>query len=348
MFNKKLARIIGAFCYIFIVTACLITPTHSIQDFSLEPDVDLQQLSSSIATSTPAALGRPDNPIVMAAMLSEENSNSLLAFDAVAGEIGQKSNLSIVAEFYSDYPSLLADMENGLIHYAWLPPAAYVYAHKRGFANVIFVTNHYGVDLYGIQFLANHNSDFTPYYDDSLGRNTGDVKNALSQFQNKHPCWTSKTSLSGYAVPIGILDQNQVSISTPAYLKDSVGVIRALYVKGICDFGATYSIIGDPRTSSALLSDLPDAMQQVQVIWKSDAVIPTLNLSTLPDVPTKIDDAVTSAFLDFVKQDNGRSQLSAALDYDIQDLKMVNHDFYLPFQEILESSGIDLQSLFSE
>ncbi len=348
MFNKKLAIIIGAFCYIFIVTACLITPTHSIQDFTLEPDVDLQQLSSSIATSTPAALGRPDNPIVMAAMLSEENSNSLLAFDAVAGEIGQKSNLSIVAEFYSDYPSLLADMENGLIHYAWLPPAAYVYAHKRGFANVIFVTNHYGVDLYGIQFLANHNSGFTPYYDDSLGRNTADVKNALSQFQNKHPCWTSKTSLSGYAVPIGILDQNQVSISTPAYLKDSVGVIRALYVQGICDFGATYSIIGDPRTSSALLSDLPDAMQQVQVIWKSDAVIPTLNLSTLPDMPTKIDDAVTSAFLDFVKQDNGRSQLSAALDYDIQDLKMVNHDFYLPFQEILESSGIDLQSLFSE
>jgi len=305
-------------------------------------------LGSSNATSTPAPLGQPDNPIVMAAMLSAENSDSMLAFDAVTGYISQKSNIAIVADFYVDYTTLLADMENGLIHYAWLPPAAYVYAHKKGFADVIFVTNHYGVDLYGIQFLANQNSGFVSYYDDSLGRNTADVKNALAQFQNKHPCWTSKTSLSGYAVPLGILNQNQLSVSTPAYLKDSVGVIRALYVRGICDFGATYSIIGDPRTSSLLLTDLPDVMQQVPVIWKSDAVIPTLNLSTLPDVPTKIDDAVKSAYLDLVKQANGRAQLSAALDYDIQHLKMVNHDFYIPFQEILDSSGIDLQSLLSE
>ena len=348
MFNKKLAKIAGAFCSIFIVTACLVTPANSVQDLTIEPDADAQPLDSPDATSTPAPIGQPDNPIVMAAMLSAENSDSMLAFDTVTGDIGQKSNFTIVAEFYSDYLTLLADMENGLIHYAWLPPAAYIYAHKMGFANVIFVTNHYGVDLYGIQFLANRNSGFVSYYDDSLGRNTDDVKNALSQFQNKHPCWTSKTSLSGYAVPLGILNQNQLSVSTPAYLKDSVGVIRALYVQGICDFGATYSIIGDPRTSSVVLTDLPDALQQVPVIWKSDAVIPTLNLSSLPDVPTKIDDAVTSAFLDFVKQDNGRAQLSAALDYDIQALKMVNHDFYLPFQEILDSSGIDLQSLLSE
>jgi phosphonate transport system substrate-binding protein len=348
LFNKKLAKIAGAFCSIFIVTACLVTPANSVQDLTIEPDADAQPLDSPDATSTPAPIGQPDNPIVMAAMLSAENSDSMLAFDTVTGDIGQKSNFAIIAEFYTDYPTLLADMENGLIHYAWLPPAAYIYAHKMGFANVIFVTNHYGVDLYGIQFLANRNSGFVSYYDDSLGRNTADVKNALSQFQNKHPCWTSKTSLSGYAVPLGILNQNQLSVSTPAYLKDSVGVIRALYVQGICDFGATYSIIGDPRTSSVVLTDLPDALQQVPVIWKSDAVIPTLNLSSLPDVPTKIDDAVTSAFLDFVKQDNGRAQLSAALDYDIQALKMVNHDFYLPFQEILDSSGIDLQSLLSE
>lgn len=348
MFNKKLAKIAGAFCSIFIVTACLVTPANSVQDLTIEPDADAQPFDSPDATSTPAPIGQPDNPIVMAAMLSAENSDSMLAFDTVTGDIGQKSNFAIIAEFYTDYPTLLADMENGLIHYAWLPPAAYIYAHKMGFANVIFVTNHYGVDLYGIQFLANRNSGFVSYYDDSLGRNTADVKNALSQFQNKHPCWTSKTSLSGYAVPLGILNQNQLSVSTPAYLKDSVGVIRALYVQGICDFGATYSIIGDPRTSSVVLTDLPDALQQVPVIWKSDAVIPTLNLSSLPDVPTKIDDAVTSAFLDFVKQDNGRAQLSAALDYDIQALKMVNHDFYLPFQEILDSSGIDLQSLLSE
>jgi phosphonate transport system substrate-binding protein len=348
LFNKKIAKIAGTFCSIFLISACLVTPTKSVQDSTFEPDVDAQQLGSSKATSTPAPLGQPDNPIVMAAMLSAENSDSMLAFDAVTGYISQKSNIAIVADFYVDYPTLLADMENGLIHYAWLPPAAYVYAHKKGFADVIFVTNHYGVDLYGIQFLANQNSGFVSYYDDSLGRNTADVKNALAQFQNKHPCWTSKTSLSGYAVPLGILNQNQLSVSTPAYLKDSVGVIRALYVRGICDFGATYSIIGDPRTSSLLLTDLPDVMQQVPVIWKSDAVIPTLNLSTLPDVPTKIDDAVKSAFLDLVKQANGRAQLSAALDYDIQDLKMVNHDFYIPFQEILDSSGIDLQSLLSE
>jgi phosphonate transport system substrate-binding protein len=326
----------------------LSTHTNFDQDSSLEPETDSQQLELPTATSTPAPLGDPDHPIVMAVMLSPENSNSMQAFDAVAGEIGQKSNYAIVAEYYSDYPTLLADMENGLIHYAWLPPAAYVYAHKKGFANVIFVTNHYGVDLYGVQFLANRNSGYASYYDDSLGLNTADVKNALSQFQDKHPCWISKTSLSGFAIPLGILGQNQITVTSPAYLNDSVGVIRALYVQGICDFGATYSIIGDPRTSSEILNDLPDTMNQVPIIWKSNAVIPTLNLSALPDLPTKIDEAITSAFLDLIKQDDGRYQLSAALDYDIQDLKLVNHDFYLPFQEILESSGIDLLSLLSE
>ncbi len=348
MFDRKLEKIAVLFGSIFILSACLSTHTNAARDLPLEPEVDAQQSALPTATPTPAPLGHPDNPIVMAVLLSPENSNAMLAFDDVAGNISQNSNNAVVAEFYSDYPSMLADMENGLIHYAWLPPAAYVYAHKKGFANVVFVTNHYGVDLYGIQFLANQKAGFVSYYDDSLGLNTADVKNALSQFQDKHPCWISKTSLSGYAVPLGILNQNQISVSTPAYLKDSVGVVRALHVQGICDFGATYSIIGDPRTASEILTDLPDALSQIPVIWKSDAIIPTLNLSALPDVPTKIDEAIKSAFLDLIKQDDGRSKLSAALDYDTQDLKMVNHDFYLPFQEILESSGIDLLSLLSE
>jgi len=83
-------------------------------------------------------------------------------------------------------------------------------------------------------------------------------------------------------------------------------VVRALYIKGICDYGVTFAYSGDPRTSSEVLQDLPDALNKVIIIWRSDPIIPNLNLSFIPSIPKEIRDNIVSALQDLVITGQGK------------------------------------------
>jgi hypothetical protein len=41
----------------------------------------------------------------------------------------------------------------------------------------------------------------------------------------------------------------------PVFTYNYNAIIRALYIQGICDFGVTYALTGDPLTSSDILSN---------------------------------------------------------------------------------------------
>jgi len=62
-------------------------------------------------------------------------------------------------------------------------------------------------------------------------------------------------------------------------------VVRALYVKGICDFGATYALAGDPRTASAVVVDLPDVQDKSDHLMDKRPGHPELLLGLLPSLP---------------------------------------------------------------
>jgi phosphonate transport system substrate-binding protein len=118
-------------------------------------------------------------------------------------------------------------------------------------------------------------------------------------------------------------------------------VIRALYIKGICDFGATYAYSGDPRTSSQVINDLPNILDQIDIIWQSEAIIPSLGLSASTNVPIQIQNDIKNAFLNIVMSDDGKSIITDALQYDIQGFISIEDDYYDQLRKLVEAANIN-------
>jgi phosphonate transport system substrate-binding protein len=283
--------------------------------------------------------------LVLGIVSETSDPKALAAADQITKSIQQLTGFVMTARSYPSYSLLVSDMSVGKVHIAFLPPLTYLYARQFGFANVGMLTNHFGVYEYGTRFYANVASQFMSYYDPATDHSTADAAAALPQFQGKRPCWVDSTSASGYVLPLGIFKSKNIDLVDGAYLASPAGVIRALYITGICDFGVTFTTTGDPRTSPAVSQDLTDVMNRVIVIWQSDPIIPNLNLSFHPSIKSDMQDDLIFGFKDLLKDDTGKAALSTASNYEILDLKQVDDSIYNPFREMVGQTGIDLLSL---
>ncbi len=294
-------------------------------------------------TATPVPLGHPDNPLIIGLVGPAGEAE----FDAAVQQLLDHLNsLAGVSVAFSTFPGdleLYQALKSGEIQAAWLQPLTYIRAHSEDLAEVALLTNHFGTYFYGTQFLANVESGFIAYFDSTANQSTADLLTALSQFDGKRPCWVEPGSISGYILPLGLLEQAEIVVQPGVIAQTYPAVVRSLYIKGVCDFGATFSISGDPRTSSAVLSDLPDAVERVIVIWQSEAVIPNLNFSFTPSVGESLRRPILSALQDFIKTEEGKRALTLALDgYDVQDLKIVDDSVYDPIRTAVQYSATDL------
>ena len=235
-------------------------------------------------TATPIPLGKPGNPLIISFVSEKLDNQAKTNAVLIAKQLTTLTGYEIESELSPSYDWTLKGMLDGLVHMAWLPPLTYLYASQQGFASVTLLTDHFVVYLYNIQFLANTTSGYRSYFDLSRNQSTSDAKTSLSQFKDKTPCCVEPGSVSGYLVPIGLMKQNNISPANGIYLFNQPGIVRALYIKGICDFGVTYAGAGDPRTAKAVQQDLPDALDKVPVIWMSDPIIPNLNFSFYPGI----------------------------------------------------------------
>jgi phosphonate transport system substrate-binding protein len=255
----------------------------------------------------------------------------------------------VIARVFSNYQVLMRILEEGRAHIVWLPPLTYIYASQRGLAEVVLLTNHFGVYQYGAQFMANVENGFTPYYDPISGLNSTDAATALQQFAGWRPCWVEPLSASGYIVPAGLLDINQVPVLPAVLTQSHTATVRALYIKGVCDFGATFSISGDPRTAAAVLDDLPDAMDRVLILWRTDGIIPSLNLSLLAGLSERDRQALTNGILEIARTTEGKVLLSyASGDYQIDDIKPIDNGLYDPLRELVDTLNINLNDLIGK
>ncbi len=311
---------------------------------TITPTLTLTATFPPTLTPTPIPLGSPENPFVIG-LISENNDPQIgLAAAELARQVSNLAEVAVRGAVYPSYSLLMDDFSFGKVQIAWLPPLTYLYANQRQLADVILLTNHFGVYQYGTQFMANVESNFTPYYDPISGYNSVDAVTALSQFEGLRPCWIEPQSASGYIVPAGLIEMNGIHTLPPVITQNHSAVIRALYIKGICDFGATFSYSGDPRTASAVQQDLPDATNRILIIWRSDPIIPNLNLSFATGLNESDRQALTSAFLDIAKTDDGKSLLSlSAGNYQIDDVRAVNDDIYQPLRDIVLALNTDLK-----
>ena len=286
-----------------------------------------------------AALGTADNPIVMALAPSATADQLTVGGDAIAKQLNELTGYTYKVIIPNSYTALIEAMASGNAQIGWMPTFAYLLAKQKGAAEVALVTVRNGADFYGAQYIANVSSGFTPYFDAATNKNTADAATALKQFEGKRPCFTDPLSTSGYIIPGGLLKQYGVNYKTPAAVQGHPAVVSALYVGGICDFGATYV---DARTS--IQKTYADVMDKIVVIWRTDNILPNDNVSYSSTVPADVAAKLTQALLDMSGSDAGREILKN-MGYDIEGLKVAEDSFYDPFRAALQASGIDITTM---
>jgi len=238
------------------------------------------------------------------------------------------------------YTALVDALAEGNAHIVLLDPYAYELAYQKGLVKAIYGVMEDGEALYGGQFLATRKGGFQSYYNDVTDENTEDAALALAQLADKKPCWSDETSLSGYVIPQGYLNANQILTKPPAFVEGHPTVVRSLYASGICDFGGTYV---DARKFPSLEDEFPDLIEQVIVVWRIPKIIPHEILAFSTNMPHEMRDLFSTQIAAILQTDTGREAFKTA--YGIEELQVVNDGFYAEFRSYLEKSAIDLTTL---
>jgi len=332
------------FLYFFVLISILFSGCQN--TIVLEPTTtfSFSTETPSLPTSTPqptVQVGLEESPIIIGYIVQENPINIENLAETMINALEDKTGYEINFEAFDNPQEAFDKVRQGEVHFIFIQPLTYLAASERDLVIPLLVSNHFGLYNYGTQFFANKDSGFNSYFDEKTNKSTSTADVALRQFEGKRPCWTEPSSISGTIIPYGILAQNGISFLPPAYLQNPSATIRALYIKGICDFGATYSYSGDPRTSSQVINDLPDVMDRILIIWKSEAVIPSLGLSASVIVPPQMQSDIKNAFLSLIADENGKSIISDALQYDIQGFLSIEDDYYDVLRELVKAANIN-------
>jgi phosphonate transport system substrate-binding protein len=296
-------------------------------------------------TPTPAPLGSADNPMVMGLIASNPPQAQVTALQELTAQLSTFLQMSVTGRIFTDYLSLETALQKQQVHLAWLGPVEYLLASEKGLLSSQLVSNHLGVNAYGVQFLAHKDSNLISYYDVGSGEATVNAATALAQFSGMRPCLTQTKSLAGYWIPLAYLAQNNIPIQAPVLAYSYSAAMRAVYIKGVCDFTATYAIASDPRTSSEVIGDLQDALDRLPIIWISPAVIPNLAFSASPQLPLPLTVQISEYMLQLGRNDTGRALLSEVNQYEIAGLEAMPDDAYSSLRELLAATDARLIDL---
>lgn len=298
-------------------------------------------------TPTPAALGSAENPIIIALVSASPSAEQHTALANLANLLAENLGMSVSAQFFNSYHDLEYALQRQQVHFAWLQPVEYLLASHKGLATSLLVTNHLGVTGYGVQFLGHADSNLVSYFNVGTHTSTAPAASALAQLAGLRGCLTEDRSLAGYWVPLGYLIQNNIPFLEPIQTFSYSSSIRALYIKGICSYAATYAISADPRTSSEVIPDLPDAIEKLPILWLSPQVIPNLNLSFSPQVDLTLQARVSEFLRELARSDTGKAQLTAALNYEVAALDPLPDSAYSALRDLLAVTDVRLADLLS-
>jgi phosphonate transport system substrate-binding protein len=294
-------------------------------------------------TSTPTLPppGQAGNPITLGIVYRDRDRQEPAVKELLQFLADETGWVIEVLEFDNTF-DLLVGMDSGRVSFSWMLPLTYIYAQQNEIAEIAFVPKSYNMSAYGTQFIARTDAGFESFFNVDEAVNTSSANSALRQFANTRPCFLDESSLAGYVVPLGYLKMAGVSFNEPIFMLSSTGVIRGVLAGGICEFGATYAIMGDPRTSSELLEEYPNLLEEVNVIWRTDAIIPNLNLSISTKLDGEIAGILSNAIMKFSQQPDGPKKLSYATSFNIEGLEPAGDEIYEELTDVVNASGINL------
>lgn len=264
----------------------------------------------------------------------------IAAGEVIVSFIESRTGYRLVTVAPPSEAELVKAFGNNNAHIASLSPFAYLLARRNESVTAVLAGLRDGETFYGAQFIANRENGLVSYYDSARNENTAEAVEALRQLQGKKPCWSDAASPSGYVVPLGLLNQVQVQIRSGAFLEGQPSVVRAVYARDICDFGATFI---DARLSPALESDYPDVLDKVIVIWRLPKVIPYENISISTSLPLEMRRVLQRAFIDLMLTPDGKTAVQTV--YGIDELQIIEDSMYSEFEKYVAASKLDLLQL---
>ena len=88
-------------------------------------------------------------------------------------------------------------------------------------------------------------------------------------------------------------------------------------------------------------ADLPDAMDRISIIWRSEAIIPNLSLTSAASIPPQVQSDIKNAYLNLIAEESGKSIISDALQYDVQGFLAIEDDFFNELRELVKAANIN-------
>ena len=294
-----------------------------------------------IASVPTATLGDIKNPLVFAlAPAPHLDLNALNAGKVLIALLEKSTGYHFIAIAPASEAELIQRFQDGNAHIGVLSPFGYLLASEEGNVSAAFSRRQKGNAFYGAQFVVRSEAGFLPYFDPVKNENTSDAAAALTQFQNKKPCWSDGLSPSGYVVPLGLLNEAGVRITDPAFVAGQPTVVRAVYARGVCDFGATYV---DARAYPGLEDTFPDVMKKVVVVWRTPNIIPYETLVFAGSLDNDARRILVRAFVDAMDTPDGSSAMRTL--YGIDAMQVAQDGQYQDFREVVKASGLDLSGL---
>lgn len=287
--------------------------------------------------SKASTLGTADNPIVVAFEPSGTSQEITTGGQELLDQLSQETGLTFKGVVPTSYAALTEAMGSGNAQIGWMATFAYILAHQKGYADVALITSRFGSDHYGSQFIANVSSGFTPANTTEKPATEADLPTLL-QFKGKTPCFADPESTSGYVIPLIFLKKaglTDADIPDPVFTGGHTQTVTSIYTGGICDYGATFV---DARSN--ITEDHPDVKDVVQIVFKTEPIIPNDNMSYAPDMPQNLRDQITNAMVKIAGTEAGKTALNDL--YQIEGLTLVDDTAYDQFRSYLTASGIDL------
>lgn len=247
----------------------------------------------------PAAPAPAQTKLVMAFVPSGEARTILESGNKIAHLLEVATGYKFESFVATSYAGVIEAMGARRADIGWLNTFSYVVAHEKYGVEVRLVTVRFG----------------NPYYKAQIIAQAGSAINSLADLKGKRFAYVDANSTSGYLFPrVGLkkagFDPDKLFGQT-IFAGSHNNVVLAVY-QGRVDAGAVFE---DARAT--VQKTMPDVMQKVKVIWKSDP-IPNDTVSFRGDLPADIKDRVTKALLRFSQQPAGLDALKSL--YEIEAL----------------------------
>jgi phosphonate transport system substrate-binding protein len=275
--------------------------------------------------------------LVMAFVPSGEAQTIIASGNRISHLLEMATGYKFESFVATSYAGVIEAMGAKRADIGWLNTFSYVIAHQKYGVEVRLVTVRFGL----------------PYYKAEIIAPAGSGINTLADLRGKRFAFVDPASTSGYLFPLAGLKKAgydpQKFFGQTVFAGSHNNVVLAVY-QGRVDAGAVFE---DARGS--VQKTLPDVMQKVKVVWKSDP-IPNDTVSVRGDLPADVKLRVTNALLRFSQTPAGLDalkslyEIEALADYSTLVSKYkVNAPtldaFYNPVRDVARYAGINLEDL---